>query len=356
MFKKLGLGCLGLLGALMLLGVLGAAFGGGSRGGEAILVGRAVPVGENRRMTAVPVVAARPTESVTAPTDAPVPAATVPQVYRVSDVVQLGDVALAVVGWSRPEGTQFARPGAGKRFVGVELLVVNQGERAANLSTLAQMSLKDAEGRRYTVDLLAATALGGAAPEGELAPGERLRGSVGFQAPAEAEGLTFVFDASLFRSGKVFIELGPEPRAVELPAALSGEAAPRAHAVGEPIAVGELGLTVHGVSSPEGTQFAKPAEGNRFVVVELSIANNGDEAANLSTLLQMKLKDAGGRQYAPDLLAATAADGAAPEGELAPGETVRGPVGFQVPAKAEGLAFVFDGDIFGAGKVFVRLP
>jgi hypothetical protein len=355
MFKKLGMGCLGLLGALVLLGVLGAAFGGGSRG-EAILVASAVPVGDSRPTTEAPALAARLSEAVATPTEAPAPTANVPQIYRVGDVVQLGDVALAVVGWSRPEGTQFARPEAGKGFVGVELLVVNQGERAVNLSTLAQMSLKDAEDRRYTVDLLAATALGGAAPEGELASGERLRGSVGFQAPAEAAGLTFVFDASLFRSGKIFIELGPEPRAVELPAALTGEAAPQAHEVGEPIAVGELGLTVHGVSSPEGTQFAKPAEGNRFVVVELSIANNGDEAANLSTLLQMKLKDAGGRQYGPDLLAATAADGAAPEGELAPGETVRGPVGFQVPAEAEGLAFVFDGDIFGAGKVFVRLP
>ena len=45
-----------------------------------------------------------------------------------------------------------------------------------------------------------------------------------------------------------------------------------------------------------------------------------------------------------------------PEGELAPGGTLRGQVGFQVPADATGLVFVFDGDFFGAGKVFVVLP
>jgi hypothetical protein len=73
-------------------------------------------------------------------------------------------------------------------------------------------------------------------------------------------------------------------------------------------------------------------------------------------MLQMKLKDDTGQQYGIDLLAATAAGGSAPEGELAPGETVRGPVGFQVPADATDLIFVFDGNLFGSGKVFVRLP
>ncbi|MBX0330728.1 DUF4352 domain-containing protein [Oscillochloris sp. ZM17-4] len=84
--------------------------------------------------------------------------------------------------------------------------------------------------------------------------------------------------------------------------------------------------------------------------------NQGAQSANLSTLAQMSLKDGEGRRYTIDLLAAMAVGGAAPQGELAPGETVRGPVGFQVLADASGLLFIFDGDIFGAGKVFVQLP
>lgn len=341
MFKKLGLGCLGLIVALVVLGGIGAMLGGG-RDDTATLVASAVP-------------APGGSTGGSAPAATPAPDAA-PQIYRVGDVIQLGDVALAVLGWSRPEGTPFAQPEPGKTFVAVELLALNQSDRSANLSTLAQMSLKDGEDRRYTIDLLAAMAVRGSAPDGELLPGERIRGSVGFQVPAEAAGLTFVFDGGLFTSGKVFVELGPEPVASEAPAALAGAAALPAGAVGAPIVAGDLTLRVNAVSSPAGTQFAKPAAGMRFVVVDLSITNTGSTAATLSTMLQMKLKDADGRQYPVDVLALTAAGGAAPEGELAPGETVRGPVGFQVPADTAGLVFVFDGNVFGAGKVFVQLP
>lgn len=342
MFKKLGVGCLSIIGLFVVLGVIGAALGGGSRGSQATLVATAAPALADEASAAAPAADAAP-------------GAAAPQTYAVGDVVQMGDVALAVLGWSQPAGTQIAKPEAGKRFVGVELLVLNQGERAANLSTLAQMSLKDSEERRYTVDLMAGMALGGAAPEGELVSGETLRGAVGFQVPSDAAGLTFVFDGGLFTSGKAFIALGDEPVAVEPPAALAGTA-PAAAAVGEPITVGDLTITVNGVSAPEGSQFAKPAEGSRFLVVDLSVTNGGAQAANVSTLLQMKLKDAAGRLYNVDLMATTAAGGAAPEGELAPGETVRGPIGFQVPSDASGLLFIFDGNVFGAGKTFVALP
>jgi hypothetical protein len=88
----------------------------------------------------------------------------------------------------------------------------------------------------------------------------------------------------------------------------------------------------------------------------VSLTNTGSTAENLSTMLQMQLKDSLDRQYRVDLLAATVAGGAASEGELAPGETVRGPVGFEVPDDAGQLLFVFDGNVFGAGKVFVQLP
>ena len=357
MFKKLGLGCLGLIGALVVLGILGAVLGGGATRNEATFVASAGPAGTaaagGDNAAASPAITAAP-----AVTDASAATATPSGslVYGVGDVVQLGEVALAVLGWSRLEGAQLAQPEAGNTFVAVELMLLNQGDRAANLSTLAQMSLKDAEDRRYTIDLLAATAAGGAAPEGELAPGERVRGKIGFQVPTEATGLTFVFDGGLFTSGKVFVELGPEPVLVDVPAALASTETLQRYAVGEPVTVGDLTITVNGVHTPEGNQFAQPAAGQRFVVVDLSVTNNGGQAANVSTLLQMKLKDGTAQQYPLDLLATTAAGGAAPEGELAPGETVRGPVGFQVPADAGDLLFVFDGNVFGAGKVFVQLP
>jgi hypothetical protein len=43
------------------------------------------------------------------------------------------------------------------------------------------------------------------------------------------------------------------------------------------------------------------------------------------------------------------------DGEITPGEKLRGQVGFQIPEDAQGLTFVFDADVFGHGKVFVAL-
>lgn len=344
MFKKLGLGCLGMIGALVVLGIIGAALGGGGSNNQATLVATAVPAAES----AAEPLAAAAAEATAAPSG--------PQTYAIGDVIQVGDLAFSVLGWDVPQGNQFAQPEAGMQFVAVDLLVVNQGDRSANLSTLAQMSLKDNADRRYTIDLLAASAINGAAPEGELTPGERLRGGIGFQVPGDAGELTFVFDGGLFTSGRTFVAMGASPMRVEPPTALGGTAAPESYGVGEAISAGDLTITVNGVETPEGAQFAQPNAGNRFVVVDLSITNTGNQAANVSTLLQMKLKDATGRQYNLDLMATTAASGAAPEGELAPGETLRGPVGFQVPGDAEGLAFVFNGNVFSGGKVFVQLP
>ena len=58
----------------------------------------------------------------------------------------------------------------------VEAIIVNQGDEAETISTMLQMNVKDATGQSYGVDLSAAMALGVDSPDGELSPGERLRG------------------------------------------------------------------------------------------------------------------------------------------------------------------------------------
>ena len=88
-------------------------------------------------------------------------------------------------------------------------------------------------------------------------------------------------------------------------------------------------------------------------MVDVSIENLASEATNVSSLLQMSLKDGTGQVYDVDIFAPAES---APDGEIAAGETVRGQVGFQVPTGAEGLLFVFDAEIFGEGKLFVELP
>lgn len=128
------------------------------------------------------------------------------------------------------------------------------------------------------------------------------------------------------------------------------------HEVGQTIEAGNYNLTVIGLEKIEGDEFTKPDEGNEFVAVEVLLANQGEQPASLSTMLQMHLKDKEDRKYDVDLMATSAIKGGSIDGELSPGEKVRGQVGFQIPVNNRDLQFVFDASIFGSGKVFVRLP
>ncbi|MBK7218296.1 MAG: DUF4352 domain-containing protein [Candidatus Promineofilum sp.] len=80
-------------------------------------------------------------------------------------------------------------------------------------------------------------------------------------------------------------------------------------AVGDVIEIGDLALTVHGVTFPAGDEFNRPDEGQRFVVVDVAVENRTATAQNISSLLQMELKDATGQVYDLDLMAQAASGG-----------------------------------------------
>lgn len=335
--------------ALAALALLAATLAcGGSA--SPTLVGQVTTEPPREGQTAVPTEAGA-TES---PTEEPTRVA--PTTYQVGDIISMGDVIMVVLGWDNPPGDDFSQPDEGKKFVAVDLILVNQSRSSISVSSMLQMELKDATSQVYDVDLMASTAIGGSSPDGEISPGERVRGQVGFQVPEDATGLVFVFDADVWGTGKVFVELGPEPVSIEPPAELPGEQAQTVFAIGDIIEIGNLTLTVNEVTNPPGDSFNRPNEGHKFVVVDVTIQNQGSEAVSVSSMLQMSLKDDTGQGYDLDLTASIASGGTTPDGEIAPGETIRGQVGFQVPEDATGLVFVFDADVWGFGKVFVALP
>jgi hypothetical protein len=64
----------------------------------------------------------------------------------------------------------------------------------------------------------------------------------------------------------------------EPPANFPGEAAPGAAGLDQPTDVEGLRLTVLDVTNPAGGAITQPQEGNRFVIVEVSIENTLSEA------------------------------------------------------------------------------
>jgi len=125
--------------------------------------------------------------------------------------------------------------------------------------------------------------------------------------------------------------------------------------VGDVISTGDMLVVLLGWSEPSPNDFIQPEEGYRFIVVDVLVVNQGAQPRTLASGLQMKLKDSTGQQYSEDLAASIAAAGTSPGGEISPGERLRGQVAYQVREDAEGLVFVFDANLWSAGKIFIEL-
>jgi len=277
-------------------------------------------------------------------------------IYQIGDVISAGDMLLVVLGWDLPVPNDFIVPEAGNRFIVIDVLVVNQGECARTLASALQMKLKDSTGQQYSEDLAASIAAAGTSPGGEIAPGERLRGQVAYQVRDDSEGLVFVFDADLWSAGKIFVELGSEPIHFPPPAYLEGEVPQETFQIGDIVEAGTQRFVVNDGRYSSGGELNRPQAGMSFLVVDLAITNQGNRSAWFSSLLQLSVRDSSGQGYPLHLGASIAAGGDSPDGEILPGETVRGQVGFQVPDGEGPYILIIDTEVWGFGKIVVALP
>lgn len=276
-------------------------------------------------------------------------------IYEVGDIISINDAVLVVLGWDQPPGGDFNPPEDGKKYLVVDLMIANQGERSFNNSPVFQMTLKDPSGQKYNINGKANIASGSNTPNGEVNPGEVIRGKVGFHVPEDLTNFIFVYEANLIGIGEVSVNLGATPVAMDPPPDLNLAHRQEIYSVGEQIEISGLTIQVLGVSYPSGTDIIKPKEGYKFVSVDVQIENQGESVQEITSIVQMYLKDNTGEKYTFHLGAQSIIDRGLPDDELQPGERIRGQIGFQVPADTVGLIFVFDAEIFGFGKVFIAL-
>lgn len=296
-----------------------------------------------------------PTLMVQAPTPTPL----AQKNYEIGDIIPIGNSVLVVLGWenvSTENLNSSFQPKEGNNFVAVELVIINNDSTTFRVNEMRQVSMVDDKGQKYETDFDAFAAIGltgSNSIDGELAPGERVRGKPGFQIPENTQTLQFIFDASDFGAGKITVDLGAEPVTVELPAELAGDASQQTYNVGDFIAIGTATLTVHGVQYPAGDQFSKPKAGYKFLVVDLTIENKGATEILFSVLDQPSLKDSNGQQY---YFSQPASGSSFFGGNIAPGEKLDGQVGFEVPENSSGFIFVFDARSWGSERILVALP
>ncbi len=219
-----------------------------------------------------------------------------------------------------------------------------------------QTSLKDETSQRYTIDVSALAIVKGGSIDGKLSPGEKIRGRIGFQVPEDVESLEYTFDADVFRSGKIFVDLGSEPVMVEAPSEIPGESEQETYNFDDTIEISNLVIKINEVSTPLGGQFIKLSDNYKFLVVDLTLENKASSSANISSLRQMWIKDSDDRKFSVSIFASATGAGTLPDGEYLAGETIRGQVGYEVPVDETQFVFVFDGDFWGSGTVFIEIP
>jgi hypothetical protein len=276
-------------------------------------------------------------------------------IYAVGDIISINETILVVLGWDQPPGGDFNPPDSGKEYLVVDLMIANQGDKSFNVSPAFQMTLKSASGQKYNVNGKANIAAGSNTPGGELNPGEVVRGKVGFHIPKDQADFIFVYEVNLIGLGEVSINLGNTPVAMDPPQNLNLVNQQKLFRIGDLVEISGLAIQVLQVSYPAGTEIIKPKEGYRFVAVDIQIQNQGETVQEITSIVQMYLKDSTGQKYTFHLGAQSVIDSGLPDDELQPGERVRGQIGFQVPSDAQGLIFVFDAEVFGFGKAFISL-
>jgi hypothetical protein len=122
--------------------------------------------------------------------------------------------------------------------------------------------------------------------------------------------------------------------------------------VGATAKTGNFDVTVFAVTDPQPApnRFEQPKAGFRYIAVDVQVANKSNRQERFSSLLGFSLLDAENRKYDPEFLSSLTPG--PPEGEVPPGEAIRGFVVFEVPEAAAGLRFRVQGNLTAAGAFF----
>lgn len=276
---------------------------------------------------------------------------------QIGEVVR--DDTLAMVVNSVEEMAQigeFQRAESGRTYVVVDLAIKNvTSDEFISFSGLLQTRLKDDED--YTYDQTFAST-GRNLEGGQIAPGEVSRGDIVYEVPEGASGLVMQFDFqtfSLFRFSRVEIDLS---QSAESTTELEQDLQIDIYQPGDSVSFNDTVVTVNSIETTTSIgSFAEADDGNEFVIVDISTVNDTSEELNISIALQMLLKGDSGFSYPFDISAYSALDRAYEQGsQLAPGETRRGKLAYEVPEGMNPLYWAFEFSLWVEGtKTFWKV-
>jgi len=270
------------------------------------------------------------------------------------DIIEGNRLALVAYGAERTTTVgEYTEADTGNEFVVVDLAAKNKHESEfISFSTFLQLTVRDNESYEYDQSF---TLTDGALDSGELAPGEVTRGTVAFEVPDDAAGLSLHvdLDESVFSYDGAVIDLGAQGSG----RTLTQDLAVPVYDVGNTISYQDTRLTVNSIRTSMGSDYFTPDAGNEFVVLDITVENTGDAELTVSTSLQMALKDDTGRSYDTSFGASSTLDREFSQSSpIQPGSQRRGEIAFEAPRGRSPLYLVMDFDYFAEGdRTFFEL-
>ncbi|MDI9917509.1 DUF4352 domain-containing protein [Rhodococcus sp. IEGM 1379] len=124
--------------------------------------------------------------------------------------------------------------------------------------------------------------------------------------------------------------------------------------VGDVVDLGDWRVQVHGVVDPyvSTNQFITADPGNRYVVIDTEVTNNGSKPETVSSMMCFELQDSANKSY--DIAFTDTSTGSV-DGQLASGAAKRGELSYEVPEAATGLRLQFKCDLLSSGSATINL-
>jgi len=143
----------------------------------------------------------------TGTTSASSPAATQAshQHFKVGETVTIGNTWKVVVNSVKTDkGGQFSALKAGNTYLVVDISLTNISSQEQSISSALNFTLQDATGQKYTESI---DTNAGATPDGKVAAGSPLRGSIAYEVPASMKTFTLSFTPDITASGQSIWDL-----------------------------------------------------------------------------------------------------------------------------------------------------
>ncbi|MFZ2523494.1 MAG: DUF4352 domain-containing protein [Minisyncoccia bacterium] len=126
--------------------------------------------------------------------------------------------------------------------------------------------------------------------------------------------------------------------------------------VGDNVKLGNSIVTVNKVEYSQGGQYTKPAEGNEWVNLNVTIENTGSSQQYVTTLGQMFIRDSEKNSYQVTVTnKAMENPGLGLDGAVIAQSKRTGWVGFEIKKGVTGLQFQYNGSMFGGKSALVDL-